>query len=145
MTINLQGLSLIRKFEGCVLTAYKDVVGVWTIGFGHTGPDVTPGLVWTQTEAEFTLEEDLKRFEAGVTDLLKVAVTSNQFSALVSFAYNLGLEALKGSNLLHKINDKLPDPEDEFLKWCYAGGKENFGILRRRMAERNLFTTPDSH
>jgi len=130
----------LKKFEGCKLKTYRCSAGVLTIGYGHTGKDVTEGKVITQAEAEKLLEDDLKRFEAGVADLLKVKVTANQFSALVTFAYNIGLNALSGSTLLKKLNaGDFTGASEQFLRWNRAGGKEVQGLTNRRTAERELF------
>lgn len=139
MKINQAGLDLIKSFEGCRLAAYRDIVGVLTVGFGHTGDDVTRGLVIDQPTADALLESDLYKFEQGVSSLLQAAVTDNQFSALVCFAYNLGLHALAGSHLLKKVNASDLSAKDEFLKWDRAGGVVVPGLLRRRTAERALF------
>ncbi|PRP68676.1 muraminidase, partial [Chromobacterium amazonense] len=84
MKTSSQGIGLIQKFEGLRLTAYKDMVGVLTIGYGHTGPDVTPGLTITQPRAVALLQQDLAKFEVGVSRLVKVQLRQNQFDALVS-------------------------------------------------------------
>lgn len=144
--MNAAGIKLIKDFEGCKLKAYKDIVGVLTIGYGHTGPDVFEGQVITQEEAERLLRDDLEAFEVGVARLVKVALTENQYAALVSFAYNLGLGALGGSTLLKLLNKG--DPEGaalEFTKWSHAGGRVVAGLVRRREAEKALFLQDDSH
>lgn len=140
---NLRGIDLIKQFEGLRLTAYQDVVGVWTIGYGHTGPDVTPGLAITQQRAEQLLINDLAQFERGVNDLVTVQINQNQFDALVSFAYNLGVGALQKSTLLRLLNAGSYKPAaDEFPRWNRAGGNVVAGLTRRRYAERQLFLTP---
>lgn len=142
MRINEEGLKLLKKFEGCKLKTYRCVAGVLTIGYGHTGKDVTEGMTITKEKAEELLVKDLERFEAGVKDLLKVKVSENQFSALVSFAYNIGLNALSGSTLLKKLNaGDIAGASDQFLRWNRAGGKEVQGLTNRRIAERDLFLT----
>jgi lysozyme len=133
MKINAAGLALIKRFEGCRLEAYQDAIGVWTIGWGHTG-DVTPGQKITQHQADTILEYDLGRFEEGVEKLLASRpVTENQFAALVSFAFNCGLENLAKSTLLRTLNPA------EFLKWNHAGGRVLPGLTWRRGIERDLF------
>lgn len=144
-TTSQRGLSLIRQFEGLRLAAYQDMVGVWTIGYGHTGPDVTPGLAITQQRAEQLLINDLVQFECGVNDLVTVQINQNQFDALVSFAYNLGVGALQKSTLLRLLNAGSYKPAaDEFPRWNRAGGNVVAGLTRRRYAERQLFLTPIS-
>lgn len=143
MQINPAGLQLIKHFEGLRLIAYQDVVGVWTIGYGHTGPDVKPGWVITQGQADQLLENDLQRFEHGVGNAVKVALNANQFSALVSFSYNLGLGNLHSSTLLRLLNQGDYDSAArQFPRWDKAGGRSLPGLLRRRQAEQHLFLTP---
>lgn len=139
MKINEAGLNLIKDFEGCRLKAYLCPAGVWTIGYGHT-QGVKPDMVITQLQAERFLRQDLKRFEDAVTSLVKVPITPNQFSALVSFAYNVGTGALYDSTLLRKLNKKdYKGAANEFLRWNKAGGKVLPGLTRRRLAEKDLF------
>lgn len=140
MKINKHGLDLIIKFEGCKLKAYKDVAGIWTVAYGHTGDDVYEGLEITQAEADDLLAEDLKHFEEGVSSCVKVPVTDDQFSALVCFAYNVGLAALRSSTLLKLLNQKkYVEAANQFLRWNRAGGKIVKGLANRRKAERELF------
>jgi lysozyme len=142
MTTNEAGVTLIKSFEGCKLVAYKDVVGVWTIGWGTTGADVHEGMEINQAAADAFLVQDLKRFEEGVFELVHVPLTSNAFSALVCFAYNCGLGNLKSSTLLKKVNaGDLLGAAGEFVKWCHAGGATVPGLLRRRTAEAKLFSS----
>lgn len=142
-TTGQRGRSLICQFEGLRLTAYRDMVGVWTIGYGHTGPDVKPGLMITQQQADQLLINDLVRFERGVNVLVTVKLNQNQFDALVSFAYNLGLGALQNSTLLRLLNDgNYQAAADQFPRWNRAGGNVVAGLARRRYAERELFLTP---
>lgn len=144
--MNAAGLNLIKSFEGCKLKAYQDIVGVWTIGYGTTGPDVSEGLEITQEEAEKRLLADVEVFERGVSRLVKVPLTENQLAALTSFAYNLGLGALGKSTLLMLLNEgKYEAAALEFGKWSRAGGQVVPGLVRRREAERTLFLLDDSH
>lgn len=139
MKINQEGLNLIKDFEGCRLKAYLCPAGVWTIGYGHT-QGVKPDMVITQLDADRFLLQDLKRFEEAVSSLVKVPITPNQFSALVSFAYNVGTGALYDSTLLRKLNNKdYKGAANEFLRWNKAGGKVLPGLTKRRIAERDLF------
>lgn len=147
MNISENGIALLKKFEGCRLRAYRDVAFVLTIGYGHTGPDVVEHLIITQEEAETLLRQDLKRFETGVASLLRVGANQNEFDALVSFAFNVGLTAFKGSTLLKLFNDKTDKKivASEFLKWCKADGVVVEGLRRRREAEKALFLTKVLH
>lgn len=141
--VNAAGLSLIKTFEGCRLTSYDDGTGVWTIGYGHTGPDVHEGQNITQAQADEMLQSDLARFEKGVNNFVSRNLTPNQFSAMVSFAYNLGLEALRDSTLLKLVNaGAFEAAADQFGAWVFAGGQYMQGLARRRAAERQLFLTP---
>jgi lysozyme len=138
--INQRGLDLIKSFEGLSLRAYRDPVGIWTIGYGHTGPEVGPGDVITTAQAETLLRNDLTRFENGVRSLVKVPLTSNQFSALVSFAFNVGTGALTQSTLLTRLNQRdYQGAANEFSRWVYGGGQVLPGLVRRREAEKQLF------
>lgn len=143
--INAKGVALIKHFEGCELTAYRCAAGRLTIGYGSTGSHVKEGMTITEAEAEALLKRDLARFETGVEALVGDApTTSDQFSALVSFAFNLGLQALLKSTLLkrHKAG-KIAEASDQFLAWNKARVNGNLvplkGLTRRREAERALY------
>jgi GH24 family phage-related lysozyme (muramidase) len=147
-TINAAGLSLIKNFEGYAQvvpgttngTTYLDAVGVPTIGYGHTGPDVTPNLVITQAQAEALLQSDLRSAEGAVSDAVTVALNDNQFAALVSFVYNLGAGTLQESTLLGLLNGgNYNDAAQQFTRFVYAGGEVLQGLVTRRNAERALF------
>lgn len=140
---NRAGRDLIQYFEGLRLLTYKDIAGVATIGYGHTGKDVTEGKRITYAEAQELFEKDLAVFEKGVDSLLTgPSISDNAFSALCSFAYNLGLANLKSSTLLKYVNKgRLTDASKEFVRWCKSGGKEIPGLIARRRAERDLFLT----
>lgn len=139
MKTGIQGIKLIKKFEGCKLTAYKCPAGIWTIGYGHTR-NVHKGEVITQQQADELLKQDLNIYEIGV-EALKLNINQNQFDSLVSFAFNLGLGALQKSTLLKriKVNPNDTKIKDEFLRWSYAGGKQLKGLLLRRQAECDLY------
>lgn len=139
MNISDKGLDLIRRHEGCRLTAYRDSVGVWTIGYGNT-TDVDPGTTITQAEAELRLKEDAHHAETCVNNCVSVPLTQNEFDALVSFVFNLGCGALTGSTLLRKLNDSDFDgAAAQFEHWNHAGGRVLAGLTTRRTAERELF------
>lgn len=144
MKISNDGILLIKKFEGCSLTAYQDSVGVWTIGYGWTqsvaGKPVGRGMTITQNTAEQLLLTGLSQYETGVTSLVSKPLTQHQFDALVSFAYNIGIKSLGTSTLLKKLNaGDYQGAADEFPKWNKAGGKVLNGLVARRAAERSLF------
>lgn len=135
---------LIASFEGRRPHAYPDPAtggDPWTIGVGHTGPEVHPGLVWTDAQIDAALDADLKRFDDGVTALIGSApTTQNQFDALVSFAFNLGLGNLGKSTLMsrHRVRD-YAGAAVEFSKWTRANGKIMPGLVKRRAAEAALY------
>ena len=140
MKISAAGIELLKQFEGCRLTAYQDSVGVWTIGFGTT-TGVKEGQTISQVKAEEYLRFDLAIFEKAVTESLKVPVNQNQFDALVSFTYNVGVSAFRSSNLLNLINEKTDKKvvAAEFSKWVKAGNQTLPGLVSRRKAESELF------
>lgn len=144
MQTNAEGLSLIKLYEGLRLKAYKDPVGILTIGYGHTSaagtPEVKLGMVITREEAEAMLRRDLVTYEKAVADAVKVALTSNQNSACVSLCYNIGPGNFKKSSVLRFINQgRFDDAADAFLLWNRAGGKILSGLVKRRAAEAALF------
>lgn len=141
--MNDKGIRLLKAFEGLRLQAYQDSVGVWTIGYGTTA-NVRPGMVITEAQAEELMRRDLNRFERAVDDLVTVPLNSDQFSALVSFAYNVGEGALASSTLLRLLNQRnYQGAADQFLRWDKAGGRALAGLTRRRRAERALFLGQD--
>ena len=145
MNLNKETIDLIKGFEGLELKAYKDSVGVWTIGYGHTtaagNPAVVSGLTITNQQAEDMLRSDLRKYQAMVDRNVKVPLNENQYGALVSFTYNLGEGNLKYSTLLKKVNAKdFKGAALEFAKWNKAGGAVLKGLTRRRAAEAALFS-----
>ncbi|MEG4034161.1 lysozyme [Microcoleus sp. S36b_A4] len=143
MTINQDGVNLIKSFEGMELEAYLDAVGVWTIGYGHT-QGVYEGMTITEAQAEELLRKDLAEFEAYVSEAVQVSINENQFSALVSFTFNLGPENLFDSTLLKLLNQgDFQGAGDQFPRWNKAGSQELEGLTRRRKAERALFLGED--
>lgn len=137
------GQMLIKKFTTLHLTAYQGANGIWTIGYGHTGPDVKADTVITQQEADQLLINDLVRFNNGVNALVTVKINQNQFDALVSFCYQLGVGSLQNSTLLRLLNaGNYQAAADQFPRLDRAGGKEVAGLLAQRNAERQLFLTP---
>lgn len=139
MKTSQAGIALIKSFESCRLTAYRDSVNVLTIGWGHTGK-IWPGMTITQEQADALLDADLARFEVGVSKLAKVPLKQCEFDALVSFAFNCGLGNLESSTLLRKLNaGDGKGAANEFPRWNRAGGKILRGLTRRREAERAMF------
>lgn len=151
MRISKLGLELIKQFEGLRLKAYRCSAGVWTIGYGHTR-NVYPGMQISEDTAFALLLEDIWYVEEGINDLVQVPLNQNQFDALCSFSFNVGLdidddlkaEGLGDSTLLRKLNkgDYL-GAANEFIKWDKAKGKKIAGLSKRRLAERTLFLTEE--
>ena len=138
-TINKAGLDLIRNFEGLRLKAYLCPAGVPTIGYGSTGKDIHLGMTWTTEQADERLVRDLASFEMEVSRAVPVS-TDNQFSALISLCYNIGIGAFEGSTLrkLHNQAD-YAGAADQFLRWNRGGGRVLPGLTKRREAERALY------
>lgn len=137
MHISDEGLNLIKRFEGLRLESYKDAVGVWTIGYGHTN-GVTGGMKISQAQADELLRADVSGAENAVNKYHAIYnFNLNQYSALVSFTYNCGV-----GNLKKLVNGGLRTKEqisDALLLYCKAGGKELKGLKVRRKAEQDLF------
>jgi len=145
MKISLEGLGLIKKFEGCELEAYKCAAGVWTIGYGST-KEVKEGDTLTQGEADYLLKYEMDEYEGYVNDMVKVDLNQNQFDALVSWVFNLGPSNLSSSTLLTRINNKdWKDVPNQIKRWNKAGGKVLEGLIRRREAEALLFEGKEWH
>ena len=154
MKLSEQGIKLIKSFEGLRLAAYRDIAGVWTIGYGstyyHDGRAVKPGdKLSNETEAAALFGNTLGQYEQAVNKYVAVPITQNQFDAMVSFTYNTGTYALKASTLLKKLNEKdYPGAADQFLVWTkitdpQTGQKaESVTLKVRRSAERKLFLSP---
>lgn len=137
---NRSGIDLIKSYESLQLKAYKDLKGILTIGYGHTGQDVFIDQEITEVQAELLLRNDLTTAEDAVARCMKVAVTDNEFSACVSLAFNIGITAFANSTLVKLINEKKFDEAgNEFLRWDHVNGKVIDGLLRRREEERELF------
>ena len=144
-TLDTFGYKLIQQFEGLRLKAYKDSAGIWTIGYGNTtyldGSKVKKGDEITREQAELMFKQTANKFALDVAKLIDVCLTQNQFNALVSLAYNIGIGAFKGSTLLKKVNAN-PNDESisaEFKRWNRAGGKVLYGLTRRRNEEADLY------
>lgn len=133
-------LTLLKSVEGVRLKAYQDGGGVWTIGYGHTGPDVVPGLVISQQRAEELLALDVKKVEDVINSMVKVALTQNQYDALTSFIFNIGGKQFSTSTMLRLINQgQFVLAKDQFARWKYDNGKEVQGLVNRRAKEAELF------
>jgi lysozyme len=149
MKMTEEGLALIRRFEGFRSQAYRDAVGVWTIGYGHTAmagpPTVTAGQRISADEAVALLARDVQRLADGVAAVVRQPLSDQQFSALVSFAYNVGLGNFRKSSVLKAVNagDFAAVPRRLNL-WVKAGGRTLPGLVKRRAAEGALFLADDT-
>lgn len=141
-TVARAAIQLIKDGEGLRLRAYPDTGGVWTIGYGHTGADVKPGLVISMAQANDLFTVDLAE-AATATHYLFPKATTNQFSALVSFVFNLGQGQVGKSTLrkLHNAGD-FASAAKEFDKWVHDNGRKLPGLVKRRAAEKALYLTP---
>ncbi len=141
--INDAGLALLKTHEGLRLRAYLCPGGILTIGYGHTG-DVRPQQQITQSEAEQLLTCDVERFERGVSNYARVPLNDNQFSALVCFAFNVGLDAFAKSTLLSLLNRKwYVQVPAQLMRWTNSNGHELSGLVTRRRAEAALWNTKE--
>jgi lysozyme len=132
-------VGLIKKYEGFRAKAYMDSNG-WAVGYGQTGPNITKDSVVTEPEAVKLLANHIASIQDRMADMIKVPITQNQFDALVSFTYNVGLGKFKSSTLLKLLNQgKHQEAADQLLRWTNKGLK---GLVRRRTEERELFLKP---
>ena len=139
MNISEEGLSLIKKFEGCELEAYRCSANVLTIGYGHT-KGVEENQEITQEEAEEMLASELGEYEGYINDMVECDLEQHQFDALVAWVYNLGPTNLRSSTMLKRLNKKdFDDVPNQIKRWDKAGGKVLAGLVRRREAESLLF------
>lgn len=145
MNISQKGIDLIKKFEGCRLTAYKPVPTErwYTIGYGRYSPSIKEGQKITQAQADQFLKEDVKKYSDAVNECVKVKINQHQHDALTSFCYNCGIGALQKSTLLKKVNAKdFKEAAEEFGEWIRGGGNILQGLVKRRAAEKALFLLP---
>lgn len=139
MTTSRAGIDLIKKSEGLVLSAYKCPAGVWTIGYGHTN-GVRQGMRITQEQASKYLAEDVAPIEA-LLNAQHINFRQEQFDALVSWIFNLGVNNFGESTMLKLIRGNAPDEEitGQMVRWVHAGGKALAGLKKRRVYEANMF------
>ena len=136
--------SLEKRFEGCKLVAYLDTVAnppVWTIGWGHTGKDVYPGLTWTQERADEQLDHDILAAQT-LLDIYSPSLAGNTQVALTDFVFNLGIGNYRTSTLCKLVSVKdWVSVKTELLKWDHSNGKVIPDLLERRTAEASLINT----
>ena len=143
MNISQEGISLIKKFEGCELEAYKCAANVWTIGYGHTKV-VKDGDSITKEDAESMLVHELQEYCNAVDESVEVPIKQYMFDALVSWTYNLGPNNLKSSTMLGVLNQgKYDEVPAQMKRWNKASGKVKKGLIRRRNAEALMFEEKD--
>lgn len=141
---NDQGVNLIKYYEsgpnGPQLKAYRDIKGILTIGYGHTGPDVLDGQQIDEPTAELLLRHDLTTAEDTVERCVRTPLSDDEFAACVSLCYNIGMTAFSKSTLVQLLNQsKFQEAADQFLVWDKSNGQVIGGLLARRRAERDLF------
>tara|TARA_B100001564_G_scaffold318861_2_gene295755 strand:- start:2061 stop:2504 length:444 start_codon:yes stop_codon:yes gene_type:complete len=145
MKISQEGLSLIKKFEGCELEAYRCAANVLTIGYGST-KGVKEGDTITQEEADSLLLHEMDEYESYINNMVKSDLKQNEFDSLVSWVFNLGPSNLSSSTLLQKLNNKdWDDVPNQIKRWNKAGGQVKQGLVRRREAEALLFEGKEWH
>jgi GH24 family phage-related lysozyme (muramidase) len=148
METSPKGVEFIKKFEGLRLTSYKCSAGVWTVGYGSTGPNIGPNTKITREEADRLFKEQLSYFEREVREALSVPVNQNEFDALVSFTYNVGVNAFRKSTLCRLLNSGAYKTvvAAEFSRWIHVGnGKVSEGLKKRREQEKQLFLSKPLH
>ncbi|WP_136484705.1 lysozyme [Vibrio sp. H11] len=132
-------VSMVKPFEGQENVPYYDVVGVLTVCFGHTGPDIVEGKVYTQQECQSLLEQDLLAVKHQVDPLIPPTIPDTTRAALYSFTFNVGVGAFKRSTLLKRLNaGDLVGACNELKRWVYAGGKKWNGLINRRQVEEEV-------
>ncbi|HDS5480421.1 TPA: lysozyme [Serratia liquefaciens] len=130
---------LIPSLEGVEYKPYRDVVGVLTVCYGHTGSDIIPTKTYTPAECKTMLDKDLVPFARSVERSVKVPASEYQKAALISFSYNVGVKAFESSTLLKKLNaGDSAGACDEMRRWNKAGGKVWKGLINRREVEREI-------
>jgi lysozyme len=136
---------LVETFEGCRLVAYQDGNGIWTIGYGHTGPTVVKGLTCTQAQAQAWLDGDLATADAAIARLVTVTLTQNQWDALVSLVFNIGQGKFARSTVLRQLNQGYPlQASIAIAMWNKVAGQASRGLAVRRAAEQQLFNTREA-
>lgn len=138
LRLSSQGESLIKGFETLAFVAYQDQRGIWTCGWGHTGPDVKQGTTCDTSLAEHWFLMDTQAACNAVIAHTDVPMTQGQFDAMVSLTFNIGIHAFVTSTLLRVFNSG-KDASGEFCNWDYTNHVVNAGLKRRRAAEQELF------
>ena len=143
MICNAAGIALIKSFENCRLVSYLDIGKKWTIGWGHRDATTGPGQSCTQQQADAWFVHDIATVANQLSRIVKVPLTDNQFSALVSLTYNLGIGRIESSLTLKLLNQKnYKVVPNHMLLWNRVDGVLSSGLIRRRKAEVALWNTP---
>ena len=144
LMLNQAGINQIKSYEGLRLQSYQDQRGVWTVGYGCTGPGIGPGMSITEEQAESMFADRAREFCHGLDPILPPDLNDNQYSALCSLTYNIGLNAFTGSTLHRKLQEGVRGQgiTQELLKWNHVDGVVNPGLTQRRQAEADLFNAP---
>lgn len=143
--INQAGIDIIKFFEGFKSSPYQDSAGHWTIGYGHKILDYEKFDQISQDQAEYLLTKDIQQAENAINRLVKVSLNQNQYSALVSFVYNIGAGNFAKSTLLKNLNDRnYNQVSKEIRRWVYVNGRVSSGLVKRRKAESELFNQSKS-
>lgn len=147
-TIGTAGLTLIKQYEGVRYTPYKDVVGVWTVCYGHTGPDIIRSKRYTEAECHTLLISDIHKHQPPILPghpqncIANAPLTPNQRDAVTSFIFNVGTGNFCRSTMAkHLKAHRYASAGAEFPKWNKAGGKTYRGLTNRRLAEQRLYFT----
>lgn len=150
MHLSPDGIRFLQGSEACRLISYRDGRGVWTIGWGHTGPEVQKGVRWSQKEADRAFEKDVAWATVAINTLVHPQLSQNQFDALVSFVFNIGETNFRLSTMLRKLNNSdWVGAQAQFARWNKLTDADtghlqvSAGLTRRRTAERNLFNLKD--
>ena len=132
-------LVLIPAYEGVEYTPYRDVAGVLTVCYGHTGSDIQPGKLYTDAECKALLHDDLTKVRRAVDPMIKVPIDDNTRAAIYSFVYNVGPGAFSRSTMLRKLNaGDIAGACDEMKRWTFSGGKRWQGLINRRETEKAI-------
>lgn len=134
----MSAADLIKGFEGCKLEAYQDLGGIWTIGWGHTGKDVYPGLKWTQYQADEALDHDILLTQAQIA-VYSPNLSGEALESVTSFVFNLGIGAYRNSTFRTYVDaGNWSAARSEMVKWDHSNGNIVPGLYRRRQAEAAL-------
>lgn len=144
MANTYQGIAIIKRWEKCILRAYKPIpTDPWTVGWGSTGPNIVEGTQWTQGQADADLQNKVAILSNQLSGLIKVPINDYQYGAIISLAYNIGITEFKASTLLRLLNqENYEGASMQFLVWNKSDGRYVQGLMNRREDEQHVFDTP---